>query len=105
MQKNTSLFFKDSSVTKMTFHDYLLRHLENTAMISLSIEGGEPFQYNYWNWFHQQSQLHLLTDDMRIGHIIHHGSVTENEDGSILHDSKYHPKKCIINFYFGGAKF
>jgi hypothetical protein len=88
----------------MTFHDYLLKRLENTAMVALVIDGGEPFQYNYWNWFHQHSQFHLLTDDMRIGHILHHGSIQENEDGSVTFTSSLHPKKCILNFYFGGAK-
>jgi hypothetical protein len=89
----------------MTFHDYLLKRLENTAMISLAVDGGEPFQYNYWNWFHQQSQFHLLTDDMRIGHILHNGFIQENEDGSVTFTSSLHPKKCSLNFYFGGAKY
>lgn len=87
----------------MTFHDYLLKNLPITAMISLSVDNNEQFQYNNWNWFHQISQLHLLRDDFSIGHIIHTGSVTINDDGSISHTSKYHPKNTIMNFYFGGA--
>lgn len=89
----------------MTFHDYLLKNLEQTAMISLSVDGGEPFQYNYWNWFHSHGQFHLLKDDYSIGHIIHNGSVEQKDDGSVVLKSQYHPKQCVINFYFGGAKF
>lgn len=89
----------------MTFHDYLLQNLEQTAMISLSVDGGEPFQYNYWNWFHANGQFHLLKDDCSIGHILHSGSVSKQDDGSILLKSEYHPKQCVLNFYFGGAKF
>lgn len=87
----------------MTFHDYLLRNLSSTVMISISIDNGEPFQYNYWNWFHQVSQFHLLKNDFSLGHIIHTGSITINNDGSITHTSKYHPKNIVMNFYFGGA--
>jgi hypothetical protein len=72
-------------------------------MISLAIDNGQSFQYNYWNWFHQTSQFHLLKDDYSIGHIIHTSSIFLNEDGSIAHTSKYHPKNVIMNFYFGGA--
>jgi hypothetical protein len=85
----------------MTLHDYLLQNLSSTVMISLAIDNGQPFQYNYWNWFHQTSEFHLLKDDYTIGHIIHTSSVSLNEDGSITHISKYHPKNVIMNFYFG----
>lgn len=88
----------------MTLHDYLLKNLDHTAMISLAVDDSEPFQYNCWNWFHQIGQLHLLKDDYTIGHILHTGSITENDDGSITHASQYHPKNCKLNFYFGGAK-
>lgn len=87
----------------MTFHDYLLQNLSSTVMISLSVDNNEPFQYNNWNWLWETSQLHLLKDDFSIGHIIHHGYVTVNEDGSISHTSKHHPKDIKMNFYFGGA--
>jgi hypothetical protein len=89
----------------MTFHDYLLKNLEQTAMISLSVDSGEPFQYNYWNWFHSNGQFHLLKDDYSIGHIIHSGVVSKQDDGSIVLQSEYYPKRCVLNFYFGGAKF
>lgn len=88
----------------MTLHDYLLKKLDNTAMISLAVDAEKPHQYNYWNWFHQAAQLHLLKDDYTIGHIIHSGSITENDDGSITHTSQHHPKNCQLNFYFGGVK-
>lgn len=88
----------------MTFHDYLLKNLENTAMISLSIDSEKAYQYNYWNWFPQIGQFHLLRDDYTIGHIVHCGSITNHDDGSITHSSKYNPKHCQLNFYFGGAK-
>lgn len=88
----------------MTLHDYLLQNLSSTVMISMTVDEGESFQYNYWNWFHQFSQLHLLKNDFSIGHIIHTSSITINEDGSITHTSEYHPKNCKFNFYFGGAK-
>ena len=87
----------------MTLHDYLLQNLSSTVMISLAIDNGQPFQYNYWNWFHQTSEFHLLKDDYSLGHIIHTGSVSTNEDGSITHTSKYHPKNIVMNFYFGHA--
>jgi hypothetical protein len=88
----------------MTFHDYLLKHLDHTAMISLSIDNQTFYQYNYWNWFHTKSEFHLLKDDFSIGHILHTGSILENEDGSITLQSHYHPKKANLNFYFGGVK-
>jgi hypothetical protein len=86
----------------MTFHDYLLKNLENTAMIDLRT-GDDIFQYNYWNWFHQKFELHLLNDDYTIGHILHGGTISENEDGSVVFSSKHHPCKLILNFYFGKA--
>lgn len=84
-------------------HDYLNQNLNATVMISISIDNTGEFQYNNWNWFHQIGQLHLLKDDLSIGHIIHTGSVEFKDDGSIIHTSKYHPKLCLMNFYFGGA--
>lgn len=87
----------------MTFHDYLLQNLSSTVMISLFVDNNEPFQYNNWNWLWETSQFHLLKNDFSIGHIIHHGYVTVNEDGSISHTSKHHPKDIKMNFYFGGA--
>ena len=90
----------------MTFHDYLLQNLEQTAMISLSVDGGESIhQYNYWNWFHSNGQFHLLKDDFSIGHILHSGSVSKQDDSSIVLNNNHHPKRCMLNFYFGGAKF
>jgi hypothetical protein len=86
----------------MTFHDYLLSKLESTVMIKLTV-GTDTFQYNYWNWFHQQSQFHLLRDDFAIGHILHNGSITENDDGSVSFNSNLHPKNLLLNFYFGQA--
>jgi hypothetical protein len=86
-----------------TFHDFLVKNLDSTVMINLSIDGNESFQYNNWNWFHPIGQLHLLKDDFSIGHIIHTGSVEVREDGSLLHSSKYSPKISVLNFYFGGA--
>jgi hypothetical protein len=86
----------------MTFHDYLLKNLEHTAMIDLRT-GDDIFQYNYWNWFHQQSQFHLLNDDYTLGHILHDGEIDIYEDGSIRYFSKYHPCKLVLNFYFGKA--
>lgn len=85
----------------MTLHDYLLQNLPSTVMIHLSVVGDISFQYNYWNWFHQIGQLHLLQDDYSIGHILHSGIITQNEDGSILYQSEFLPKQCQINFYFG----
>lgn len=87
-----------------TLHNYLLKNLNQTVMIHLSINDKESFQYNYWNWFTQDNQLHLLRDDYSIGHIIHTGSITENEDGSISHSSIHYPKQSVMNFYFGGVK-
>jgi len=82
----------------MTLHDYLLRNLSSATMISLTVDNKGQIQYNYWNWFHEKSELHLLKDDYSLGHIIHTGSVSINEDGSINHTSKYHPKNTTINF-------
>jgi hypothetical protein len=73
-------------------------------MVSLSVDDQEPFQYNYWNWLHEKAQLHLLKNDYSIGHILYTGSVTVQGDGSVKHSSKYHPKECVLNFYFGGSK-
>jgi len=87
----------------MTLHDYLLKNLPSTVMISLTVDNNQPTQYNYWNWFYQKSEFHLLKDDYSLGHIIHTSSVSLNEDGSITHTSKYHPKNVIMNFYFGQA--
>ena len=84
-------------------HFYLNEHLSSTVMISLSINDNESFQYNHWNWLHEISELRLLKDDFSIGHIIHTGSIEVRDDGSLLHSSKYHPKLCVMNFYFGGA--
>ena len=84
-------------------HFYLNEHLGSTVMISLSIDDNESFQYNHWNWLHEISELRLLKDDFSIGHIIHTGSIEVRDDGSLLHSSKYHPKLCVMNFYFGGA--
>ena len=87
----------------MTFiHDYLLKNLESTVMITITIDNQILSQYNYWNWFHEINELHLLKDDFSIGHILYLGSITENNDGSLIHISKYHPKKSLLNFYFGG---
>ena len=72
-------------------------------MISLSIDDNESFQYNHWNWLHEISELRLLKDDFSVGHIIHTGSIEVRDDGSLLHSSKYHPKLCVMNFYFGGV--
>ena len=84
-------------------HFYLNEHLGSTVMISLSIDDNESFQYNHWNWLHEISELRLLKDDFSIGHIIHTGSIEVRDDGTLLHSSKYHPKLCVMNFYFGGA--
>lgn len=84
-------------------HFYLNEHLSSTVMISLSINDNESFQYNHWNWLHEISELRLLKDDFSIGHIIHTGSIEVRDDGSLLHSSKYHPKLCVMNFYFGGV--
>ena len=86
----------------MTLHDYLLKNLNSVVMISLSIDKHNTVQYNYWNCFVEKGELHLLQDDLTIGHIIHCGSISSNDDGSITHHSKYHPKNINMNFYFGG---
>jgi len=87
----------------MTFHDYLSKNLSNTVMITVAFDDKEPVQYNHWNWFHQIGQLHLLNDDYTLGHVLHSGSITENSDGSITYTSNHVPKKCVMNFYFGGV--
>lgn len=83
----------------MTLYYYLLNHLDQTAMIDLRT-GDDIFQYNYWNLL-SNGQFHLLNDDYTLGHILHSGSISENEDGSIVFSSQYHPTKLILNFYFG----
>jgi len=88
----------------MTFHNYLLKTLDHTAMIALSIDNKSSIQYNYWNWFHTTGEFHLIKDDFSIGHILHQGSIIENNDGSISFQSQYFPKNCVLNFYFGGSK-
>lgn len=87
----------------MTLSSYLVQNLQQTAMISLSIDEKENFQYNYWNWISSINQLHLLRDDFSIGHIIHNGIVNKLPDGGISLISDYHPKKIILNLYFGGV--
>jgi hypothetical protein len=87
----------------MTLHDYLLKNLNSTVMIALSIDEIESYQYNYWNWFHQIGQLHLLKDDYSIGHIIHTGSIKDQNDNSVICESQYHPKQFKLDFYFGGV--
>lgn len=94
-----------------TLNEYILDNINNTVMISLSIDDKEPFQYNYWNWFNhnhpnwqEQNQLHLLKDDYSIGHILYNGSISLRSDGSIEYTHNFYPQKCILNFYFGGAK-
>lgn len=87
----------------MTIHDYLTKNLQSTVMMALSVDGAESYQYNYWNWFHQIGQLHLLRDDYTIGHIIHAGSVKSQEDSSVICESSHHPKQFKLSFYFGGA--
>lgn len=83
----------------MSSHDYLLRNLESTKMITLTVEGKDSIQYRNWNWFHQEGQFHLLRDDFSIGHIIHGGSVVANDDGSVTHTSRYFPKHIVMNFH------
>jgi hypothetical protein len=85
----------------MTFNDYLLNQLSQTVMITLST-GHDIFQYNYWNWL-SNGQFHLLNDDYTIGHILHDGTISQNEDGSLVFSAHYHPCKLILNFYFGKA--
>lgn len=87
----------------MTFHNYLLAKLESTVMITVTVNN-QTFQYNYWNWFHQKAEFHLLHDDFSIGHILHGGSIKENDDGSIVFTSNLHPKNLTLNFYFGQVK-
>ena len=86
----------------MILQEYLSENLESTVMIALSIDNSKTFQYNYWNWLTKDNQLHLLCDDFSIGHIIHIESYIINSDGSLSHNSKLHPKKCNMQFYFGG---
>jgi hypothetical protein len=88
----------------MTLNEYLEKNISNIVMISLSVDDGQFFQYNYWNFLGKENQLHLLKDDYCIGHILHTDSIKINDDGSIIHISRYFPKKSLINFYFGGAK-
>lgn len=83
--------------------EYLTKNKDSIAMITLSVDNGDPFQYNYWNWINEHSQLVLLKDDYSIGHILYNGSLTINDDNSISYHSEYHPKNCILNFYFGGV--
>jgi hypothetical protein len=90
-----------NNLALITLDQYLSEHLSSTVMITLKIDNKEPFQYNYWNSF--PDQLHLLHDDYRIGHILHKCNILLQEDGSFLVQSEYHPKNCVINFYFGGA--
>lgn len=86
----------------MSLNEYLTQQLDHTVMILLSIDNKEIFQYNYWNWVKQTDQLHLLNDNLTIGHIIYTtGIVDNNEDGSISYKSENHPQNCTINFYFG----
>ena len=88
-----------------TFHQYLLDNLNSAVMISVSFDDiEESSDYTHWNWFHEKSEFHLLNPNYTIGHIIHTGTFTTNDDGSITHTSKYHPKNCKMNFYFGGFK-
>lgn len=85
-----------------TLNDYLIRNLNNTVMITISIDD-VVFQYNHWNWIREHNEIHFLKDDLTIGHIIYCGNIKENSDGSISHTSAYHPKECVINTYFGGV--
>jgi len=86
----------------MNLDQYLIDNSSQTVMISLTIHD-KSTQYNYWNWIGDHDQLHLLNNDMSLGHIIHNGSVNQNDDGSISYSSNYYPKKAILNFYFGGS--
>lgn len=83
--------------------EYLTKNKDSIAMITLSVDNGDPFQYNYWNWINEHNQLVLLKDDYSVGHILYNGSLTINDDNSISYRSEYHPKNCILNFYFGGV--
>lgn len=87
----------------MTLHDYLAKNLKSTVMILLSVNETESYQYNYWNWFHQIGQLHLLKDDYSIGHIVHDGYVKNQENNSLVCESHHYPKKFKLDFYFGGV--
>lgn len=86
----------------MTLDKYLADNLSQTVMIVLSIEDRST-QYNYWNWIQNNNQLHLLNDDMSLGHIVHNGSISQNQDGSITYSSEYYPKNATLNLYFGGV--
>lgn len=88
---------------KMTMHDYCLKNLNQTVMITIQTENTPSIQYNYWNWMHEIGQLHLLKDDLSIGHILHNGYIEENPDQSLTFNSNLHPKKCNVNFYFGAV--
>jgi hypothetical protein len=83
--------------------EYFAENKDSIAMITMSIDDGEPFQYNYWNWVEENKQLILLKDDYSVGHILYNGSLIINDDNSIQYNSEYYPKKCILNFYFGGV--
>ena len=85
----------------MTLNEYLSEHSTSLAMISVKIGDKDPIQYNYWNIF--PVGIHLLDDNYKIDYIIHDCNIVSQEDGSILLQSNYHPKNCIMNFYFGGA--
>lgn len=87
----------------MKLSDYLSKNLDHVVMISLAVDESDAFQYNYWNWVSSQKQLFLLKNDFTIGHIVHDGSIDQNNDGSINYKSDYYPKNITINFYFGGA--
>lgn len=87
----------------MTLNEYLNKNLSQIVMITLSTDQQDTCQYNYWNWFPQINQLHLLKNDFSLGHILHDGTISINEDGSLAYKSKYLPKECMINCYFGGS--
>lgn len=86
-----------------SLNEYLIKNLNNIVMVTLNIND-VTFQYNSWNWIKEYNEIHFLKDDSTIGHILYCGNIEENSDGSILHTSNYHPKKSIINAYFGGVK-
>ena len=90
----------------MSLSEYLSDNLDSIAMITLSTDQKELSQYNYWNWFPEKHEFHLLNDNYTIGHIIHTwGSpITIKDNGSISVVSKYQPKNIVLTFYFGGAK-
>jgi hypothetical protein len=85
--------------------EYFAENKGSIATITMSIDDGEPFQYNYWNWVEENKQLILLKDDYSVGHILYNGTLIINDDNSIQYNSEYYPKKCILNFYFGGASY